>query len=120
MDRKVLIIPGILLALWAVFHSANRIMAKDVIPAGVFAPTPEEGDPPRVRVIPAGHPGLMDIDNDGYVTDFDLRLALDHWQGIKTLTPAQVARGDYDGDGMLGMLDVLGISNYLMYGQYNG
>jgi len=120
MDNKLLFIPAVLIGLWAVFFREHPVQASDVIPAGVFAPVPEEGYPPRVRVVPEGYPGLMDIDNDGFVTDKDLKMVVDYWQGNRMLTSDQLSRADYDHDGVVGMYDVLGLGNYLMYGQYSG
>jgi len=49
------------------------------------------------RTPPCGNYG--DVDGDGYVTQNDVQMVIDHIVGSATLTPEQFARADVNGDG---------------------
>ncbi|MCX6819523.1 MAG: dockerin type I domain-containing protein [Candidatus Aenigmarchaeota archaeon] len=73
----------------------------------------------KVYTCTGGNQRIGDVNNDGKIDSKDLDILTAVWNGSISIGTQNVCCGDVDNDGVIGMYDVLALSNFIMY-QPNG
>lgn len=110
------------------YWTYGRVNAASAV-AGEISTTPIPTSTPIPTITPTNQPiststptqvrktppcaSYGDLDNDGFVTQADLDMASQAWEGKRTLTTEQAKRADVNNNGQLDTNDILMISDYL-------